>query len=192
MYPLSSVLVQILRVSIRPCPLSTVSCWGGKILHMEGLDVIVERFLVVLDREEIVCFFFMHDKRRCVILCVHRIRCDDCSLYVERLKQKFHRGDLVALGIHLHLGNDDLIVVKKRGEEVDLLLPFTRRGLEGFSVNGYYPIFLTHGLPLKPCINRLINCLHIGLTQKSPDGRLGRWHPFTGLIRLGTPEFRKH
>ena len=46
------------RTSIRPCPLSTVWCGGGKSGVFEQSDNFKEIFLILFDNKEIVCVFF--------------------------------------------------------------------------------------------------------------------------------------
>src|SRR3954454_3288636 len=115
------------RISMRPCPFSTVStratsgagahsAEGG--IRPEGQgDVGFQRRLVALDREEVIAAA-LDDEATEVGLGEDRIAADDRTLDGKRLEQGQSRRDLVGLRRHPQLPDDTLQPFAERGQQM--------------------------------------------------------------------------
>ncbi len=131
-YSASDDVTSSVRVSIRPCPLSTSQAcststccravWrGGKAglgLGKDGRDVRPQRRLVRLDRPHVVASPAEH-LRADVAVREHDVAGDDLALQGQHPQEFQCRFVFVGLGIHAELGQDRFDVRGRNGHQVD-------------------------------------------------------------------------
>ena len=117
-YPFRAVLVQMCRVSSRPWPLSVSVCAGGKSVQLERGDVLLQRDLVLLDREDVVGALRLDEEARGRGLRVERVSGDNGPGQRQGREEGGQRGDLVRGGRHRRLRHHHGVLVEDRAEEV--------------------------------------------------------------------------
>ena len=86
--------------------LSTVVCSGWNGFPVEGLEIVGQGFLVVLDREQVVRALFLDQEAGGLTLGVERIGGDHAPLDGEGIEQLPQGRDFVVLGLDRALGQD--------------------------------------------------------------------------------------
>lgn len=97
------------------------------------------------------------------------IESDDCSLYVNRIKQLFDHGDFIGGRGYLRLGDNGCFLVEKCRKEVHLSPVFSAGPLDGFAVH-------CHGVAdshdgFKPTRDGRVYGLSVERLEKAADGR---------------------
>ena len=164
-------MVRRVRCSIRPCPLSSVVCSGGNGFPVEGLEIVGQGFLVVLDREQVVRALFLDQEAGGLALGVERIGGDHAPLDGEGIEQLPQGRDFVVLGLERALCQDGALPREQGGEQMRLAAIVPASALEGLAVDGQG--FVCRGASLDPGGKGLLQRHRIHLLEHAAEGGLG-------------------
>src|SRR5664280_1777127 len=106
------------RVSTRPCPLSKVTCSGGRGLHVEAGNICFEGCLVIFDRKQVMGLFVLHQIPCSFGLRVQGVRCDHPPSQLHRVQQGFDSLHFTSLVRHRHLIHHHSAVVSKSAHQL--------------------------------------------------------------------------
>ncbi len=111
-------------------------CSGGNGFPVEGLEIVGQGFLVVLDREQVVRALFLDQEAGGLTLGVERIGGDHAPLDGEGIEQFPQGRDFIVLGLDRALGQDGALPREQGGEQMRLAAIAPASALEGLAVDG--------------------------------------------------------
>lgn len=118
---------------------------GAGLVHQRDLSprqpsqLVVQGGVVGLDEGDVVRVLVLDQEAGVVVLGQHRVEGDHGVGQVERVEQGLERGDLVALGVDLSLGDDGAGAVQGSGQQVHSTSVAGARAAEGLAVHGHGP-----------------------------------------------------
>lgn len=161
---------------MRPWPLSTVWCGGGKSGVLYESYIIKEVFLILFDNKKVVGVFFFDNVTRCVDLGVHSIGCNNSTVYVQRGEKFCSHGNFVCFFTNLNLPDGDGLLMKKGTEEMDLCAIFPACAFEGFAIES--DSLVLSGLH-QPATEMEFHRFNVSGLEDTTKGSLGRRHENT-------------
>src|SRR6516162_6679503 len=183
---ITSALTAILRISMRPCSLSTDSAifrsggrrtgsTGGKGAEAFG-DTGSQLGLVVFHHKQVIAFSII-DGLADFALAEDRIARDNCSLQRQFLEECNRGGDFVLAGLHHDIADDRGRTCGEGGEHVQGLGIEPPAAFQRLAVNGDMP---SHGAPAGKrtkslgqgiAIERLKNIVISGMTRRTLNAK---------------------
>ncbi len=152
----------------------------------------------MLDGEQVVRFLVLHDEPGGLPLGMQRVGQDNCPGQVHVPEQRSERGDLVALGIDLLLGDHRGLGAGDRGQEVrgsSAGVPGAAGGLAVHRHHDLLPAILlaaVAGQGQQPRADLRIQRVRIDLAQGAADRGLARHHQAPGPRVPPYPRRRQH